>query len=34
MAMFEGGCDFQNVDLELEYYLVKDVSNCESFERL
>lgn len=34
MAMFEGGCNFQNVDLELERSLVKDLSNCESFEGL
>ena len=35
MAVFEGGCDFHSVDLELEYNLVKkNASNCESFEGL
>ena len=34
MAMFEGGCEFQNVDWELEYSLEKDASNRKSFEGL
>lgn len=30
MAMFEGGCDFQNLDVELECNLEKDAWNCKS----
>lgn len=29
MAIFEGGHDFQNLDVELECNLEKDASNCK-----